>query len=111
MQQKLAPRLQGVAFRFPHRLPPPACAPALPPLQVQAWELLGDSRELQVLPTVAAPGTLWDALQSMVGKAALAGAAGWEGVLGHASLCCSRPGSSSSAGLRPTTASLLSLQT
>lgn len=42
-------------------------------VQVQAWELAGDSRELQVLPTVAAPGTLWDALQSMVGKAALAG--------------------------------------
>lgn len=44
------------------------------PPQVQAWELLADSRELQVLPTVSAPGTLWDALQGMVGKAALAGA-------------------------------------
>lgn len=51
-------------------------------VQVQAWELAGDGRELQVLPTLGAPGTLWDALQSMVGKAALAGgqaggAAGW----------------------------------
>lgn len=43
-------------------------------VQVQAWELAGDSRELQVLPTLGAPGTLWDALQSMAGKAALAGA-------------------------------------
>ena len=45
-------------------------------VQVQAWELLGDSRELQVLPTVAPTGTLWDALQSMVGKAALADVSG-----------------------------------
>ncbi len=44
--------------------------------QVQAWELLSDSRELQVLPTVSAPGTVWDALQGMAGKAALAGAHG-----------------------------------
>ena len=43
-------------------------------VQVQAWQLTGDSRELQVLPTVAAPGMVWDAMQSMVGKAALAGA-------------------------------------
>lgn len=26
-----------------------------------------------MLPTVSAPGTVWDALQGMVGKAALAG--------------------------------------
>lgn len=51
--------------------------------QVQAWELLSDSRELQVLPTVSAPGTVWDALQGMAGKAALAGAhGGWVGC-GH----------------------------
>lgn len=43
-------------------------------VQVQAWELLGDGREVQVLPTAAAPNMVWDALQSMVGKAALAGA-------------------------------------
>ena len=53
-------------------------------VQVQAWELLGDSRELQVLPTMAAPGMVWDAMQSMVGKAALAG--GWVGGRGGACL-------------------------
>lgn len=45
-------------------------------VQVQAWQLMGDSREVQVLPTVAAPSTVWDALQSVAGKAALSGALG-----------------------------------
>ena len=46
-------------------------------VQVQAWQLLGDSRELQVVPTQVVPGMAWDALQSMAGKAALAGEPSW----------------------------------
>ncbi|PSC69692.1 Transducin WD40 repeat-like superfamily [Micractinium conductrix] len=45
-------------------------------VQVQAWQLMGDSREVQVLPTVAAPSTVWDALQSVAGKAALSDVSG-----------------------------------
>lgn len=45
-------------------------------VQVQAWEMLGCSRELQVLPTLASPSFVWDALQSTAGKAALADVSG-----------------------------------
>jgi hypothetical protein len=57
-------------------------------VQVQGWELSGDSRELHVLPTVAAPGTVWDALQSVASKVALAGALGRgeQGMRGAASI-------------------------
>jgi hypothetical protein len=58
-------------------------------VQVQAWELVGDGRELAVLPTALSPSTVWDALQSVAGKAALAG--------GEAA-CCARVFGSCSAG-------------
>jgi hypothetical protein len=45
-------------------------------VQVQAWQLAADSRELQVLPARLAPGTVWDALQSLAGKAALGDVSG-----------------------------------
>lgn len=51
-------------------------------VQVQAWHLLGDSREVQVLPTTVAPATVWDALQNGGGKATLAGL-WWMGVGGR----------------------------
>ena len=40
------------------------------------WRLLGDSRELQVLPATVAPATAWDALAAGPGKAAVADAGG-----------------------------------
>jgi hypothetical protein len=45
-------------------------------VQVQAWELAGDSRELQVLPTTLVPALVWDAMQGLAGKAALADVSG-----------------------------------
>ena len=39
-------------------------------MQIRAWRLTGDNRDVNVQPTNALPGTVWDALQG----GALAGA-------------------------------------
>eukprot|EP00887_Chlorella_sp_A99_P003020 scaffold9.g3020.t1 len=45
-------------------------------VQLLAWQLLGDSREVALAPAVVSPSTAWDALQASVGKATLADASG-----------------------------------